>query len=466
MTPNKVNLYIDGSDFYRGSTRKDLKNGWCDFRVLGRILAKRHFGSSFDVGKIWYVTNADAPEIRYGQQRRKALWLDALRAEVEPEIAYHPKQQASVALGLEAVADTAGSRLDERAPYTIVISADPASLSPMQGVITQNDGEVVLAIPPDLSVDSDGASSGLEVSMIRPFELEGSHLDDTVASKAGQLYTWSDYARSKEESKVVVGYCQEVWEALGDTVERELRKSQMHDSIVPGAIRSRLAAQVERFLWSGQRFDKQLSMACRSFITQDIIDRALRARSSPDHGSYEFLPISNGEQGRTYKSLFGNYLADARSIQIRDPYVRHGHQVSNVEDLLAIVREPRGCRVRLVTMFDRKNKWPPAGEAIVRARLDELRNRLLRRGFIFSYRFDPDLHDRRIDTENWRISLGRGLDMYYRQQPGQPPQRAMSCNIIYMTKHETKGRTPAMPPQVGQSQQDVPPSVRAVLGSS
>src|ERR1035441_6335019 len=78
VTPNKVNLYIDGSDFYRGSTRKDLKNGWCDFRVLGNILVKRHFGSSFDVGKIWYVTNVDAPEIRYGEQQRKKLWLNAL----------------------------------------------------------------------------------------------------------------------------------------------------------------------------------------------------------------------------------------------------------------------------------------------------------------------------------------------------------------------------------------------------
>jgi hypothetical protein len=46
-----ANLYIDGSDFYRGSTRKLLKNGWCDFRIWGEKLAPKHLGPSIRIGK-------------------------------------------------------------------------------------------------------------------------------------------------------------------------------------------------------------------------------------------------------------------------------------------------------------------------------------------------------------------------------------------------------------------------------
>jgi hypothetical protein len=35
-----------------------------------------------------------------------------------------------------------------------------------------------------------------------------------------------------------------------------------------------------------------------------------------------------------------------------------------------------------------------------------------------------------IETENWQIVLGRGLDFYYPPEPGQPTRRARRCRII------------------------------------
>jgi hypothetical protein len=64
--------------------------------------------------------------------------------------------------------------------------------------------------------------------------------------------------------------------------------------------------------------------------------------------------------------------------------------------------------------------------------LDKLSYRLVQRGFRFTYRFDPLRHDREIVTEEWLISLGRGLDMYYR--PVQGARRAKACNIFYIKK--------------------------------
>jgi hypothetical protein len=51
--------------------------------------------------------------------------------------------------------------------------------------------------------------------------------------------------------------------------------------------------------------------------------------------------------------------------------------------------------------------------AASRARLDDLQARLKSRGMSFSYEFDPKQHDRFLETEQWEIVLGRGLDFLF-----------------------------------------------------
>jgi len=81
-------------------------------------------------------------------------------------------------------------------------------------------------------------------------------------------------------------------------------------------------------------------------------------------------------------------------------------------------------------MFERNERYGLSEEARSRERLDSLKARLERKGFQFSYRFDPEIHDRMIETEDWQIVLGRGLDFYYPPEPGQGARRTKKCRII------------------------------------
>jgi len=99
------------------------------------------------------------------------------------------------------------------------------------------------------------------------------------------------------------------------------------------------------------------------------------------------------------RTCSATYLATARSIRIIDPYVRQEFQVRNIDDLLTSVRDSKGCRVELVTMYERNDRYGLSEEVRSRERLDALKTRLERKGFLFAYRFDPEIHDRMIETE-------------------------------------------------------------------
>jgi hypothetical protein len=60
------------------------------------------------------------------------------------------------------------------------------------------------------------------------------------------------------------------------------------------------------------------------------------------------------------------------------------------------------------------------------------------KGIKFSYTFDPQIHDRFIETEQWQIILGRGLDLYYPPESGRAhlsqARQAKKCRIIFLSK--------------------------------
>jgi hypothetical protein len=146
--------------------------------------------------------------------------------------------------------------------------------------------------------------------------------------------------------------------------------------------------------------------------------------------------IADGQTAVTYEKLFGPYLKGAAGIRIVDPYVRLEYQVRNLEDLLRAVGPGSGRKVDLVTMYDKNDRYGLSEERASRQRLDALRERLGRSGVNFSYSFDPQIHDRLIETDDWQIILGRGLDMYYPpERPGAAQERrAKHCRIIYVQK--------------------------------
>jgi hypothetical protein len=160
--------------------------------------------------------------------------------------------------------------------------------------------------------------------------------------------------------------------------------------------------------------------------------------SAPKQATYHVVDIEDGERGVTYEKLFGQYLADARRMRIVDPYVRLEYQVRNVENLLTILTTLQGCEVELLTMFEKNERFGLSEESTSRERLDALRERLVRKGIRFTYAFDPQIHDRFIETNQWQIILGRGLDVYYPPEPGRThlsqSRRAKKCRIIFLPK--------------------------------
>lgn len=123
-----------------------------------------------------------------------------------------------------------------------------------------------------------------------------------------------------------------------------------------------------------------------------------------------------------YKNLFGDYLKSAKEIRIIDPYIRTPYQARNIVDLLGLVREPRKTRVTLETMYE---EWM---EDASRRLLNDLKAELVGKGFDFSWRFDPSIHDRLIETERWEIYLGRGLDFISKEG------KTKRCNIFFVQK--------------------------------
>jgi hypothetical protein len=119
-----VNLYIDGFNFYLAAPiRKELTDGWRNFKTLGDLLAKEHLGEGYRVGKITYVTSIveRRVSISYDESVRQETWLRMLKT--VPEITLktgeydqrpgQPRKEkmADALVTVAAVADAADTRI-------------------------------------------------------------------------------------------------------------------------------------------------------------------------------------------------------------------------------------------------------------------------------------------------------------------------------------------------------------------
>ncbi|MFY9224892.1 MAG: DEAD/DEAH box helicase [Blastocatellia bacterium] len=159
--------------------------------------------------------------------------------------------------------------------------------------------------------------------------------------------------------------------------------------------------------------------------------------NAPKRDSFKIEKLNDGQRGITYEKLFGKYLTNAKKIKIIDPYIRLDYQIRNLEELLSFVKIP--TEVELVTMFEKNDQYGLSEEARSRQRLNDLKQRLLSKGFNFSYSFDEKSHDRMIETKDWQIILGRGLDFFYPvdSRLANLPQnrKARDCQIIFLPKN-------------------------------
>lgn len=124
----------------------------------------------------------------------------------------------------------------------------------------------------------------------------------------------------------------------------------------------------------------------------------------------KMVSVRTNQRGVSYKNLFGDYVRSARKITVIDPFIRYPYQVDNFIEFLQMVRDcsenPEDLTIELHTQND-DDKIPEMIDIF-----DELTEELSSYGIQFTYSFDAD-HDRLLLLDNgWRITLGRGLDIF------------------------------------------------------
>ena len=135
-----------------------------------------------------------------------------------------------------------------------------------------------------------------------------------------------------------------------------------------------------------------------------------------------------GQTGVSYKSLFAEYLQEATSIIIEDPFIRTFWQLKNLTEFLSMLTESRqveGLKVHLIT--NEENDKIPA----LIDNLDDIKEDLAAVGLEFTYEF-KNFHDRCIKTDTgWIITLGRGLDIF-------EPYNKLSLGAMQQSKRKCK----------------------------
>ena len=142
--------------------------------------------------------------------------------------------------------------------------------------------------------------------------------------------------------------------------------------------------------------------------------------SAPENVPREgHVVVPENTKGWSYKRLFAAHLQGARTITVRDPYVRHFFQARNVMELLrmihALVPEGDEVAVHLVTQSD------PETCVNQEDMLNQIVTAFVGSRTVFSWELDhsPNFHARSIATDTgWKISIDRGLDLFQRFETG------------------------------------------------
>ena len=129
------------------------------------------------------------------------------------------------------------------------------------------------------------------------------------------------------------------------------------------------------------------------------------------HLTSQHIEIMDNQRGVSYQNLFGDYFAGAKSIKIIDPFIRLPYQIRNLVELINVIlnhkKSDEVIEVELITsniedFIDQSKE-----------QFFELSDNLKQSGINFSFQFDDSVHDREIlIDDNWKIILGRGLDMW------------------------------------------------------
>ena len=147
--------------------------------------------------------------------------------------------------------------------------------------------------------------------------------------------------------------------------------------------------------------------------------------------------LKDNQTGVSFRVLFADYLKGATSITLQDPYIRLPHQFRNLLEfclMLANNKNPEDELALEVVTWNDEEHIPVSMQ-----HLDEIQENLADLGITLTYRMEQH-HDRFIAADNgWKITLGRGLDMFEKYEGrfnvaslDQTKRKCKACELTYL----------------------------------
>ena len=154
---------------------------------------------------------------------------------------------------------------------------------------------------------------------------------------------------------------------------------------------------------------------------QTSVTQTVPSVPAVDNGPKErTIDVQYGDTGYSYDDLFAEYLKGAAIVQLEEPYLTHGYQITNLVRFIELLVKTGDCKVfKVITK--------PGEDAVESQFLEEnlkgIKETLADMdscNMAFSVEYDENAHDRYIRTSNnWDITLGRGLHFYQNLNPNK-----------------------------------------------
>jgi ATP-dependent Lon protease len=149
------------------------------------------------------------------------------------------------------------------------------------------------------------------------------------------------------------------------------------------------------------------------------------------------ISLKDNQTGISYKILFGEYLKGANNITLEDPYIRYYYQFKNLLEFCLMLNSLKAPDEEIALEVVTSNTEDKIAESI--NNFDELVQSVADIGINLTYRFES-IHDRSIYADNgWKVSLGRGLDIFDRIEGkfniadlDQTKRKCKACDITYL----------------------------------
>lgn len=144
------------------------------------------------------------------------------------------------------------------------------------------------------------------------------------------------------------------------------------------------------------------------------------ASASDSEPKERTIDVQYGDTGYSYDDLFAEYLKGAKVVQLEEPYLTHGYQITNLVRFIELLVKTGDCKLfKLITKPGDDN----AETQFIEENLNGIKETLVDMescNMEFSIEYDENAHDRYIRTSNdWDITLGRGLHFYQNLNPNK-----------------------------------------------